>query len=169
MAFDMSNMSAKLHRKANRAERDALRGRMGPGRHKTLVDALAKQTLDAFMDGRIPTLLAYEGAHRHAVRAALCLQGWHWRIADTMAADVVWSVHMKLAAKRPSWNEGQPDWTIEAGTLIERTRCVRCHNDLPEGHHKFCSDLCRTSHHNRLWKIREADEDKAIWMAIRTI
>lgn len=62
-----------------------------------------------------------------------------------MAREMLADAFRMAGAVRPSWNEGQLEWTIEAGTLIERTRCVRCHKPLPEGHHKFCGEICAGS------------------------
>ncbi|QFQ89880.1 hypothetical protein F8A10_20925 (plasmid) [Paracoccus kondratievae] len=74
-----------------------------------------------------------------------------------------------MNAQRPSWDEGQPEWTIHAGTLIERTRCVRCHKPLPEGHFKFCSNTCAASHSHRLARMKDAEEDQVIRLATRLI
>ncbi|MBL3568872.1 hypothetical protein BV509_09130 [Rhodovulum sulfidophilum] len=158
----------EMHRALKRRERDARRGKMAAVRVDRLTDAMAAQMRAAFTEGHAASLFAFEGPFRHAIRSGLCLQGWKWAAADEMAAAMVAEALRKAGAKRPSWNEGQPEWTIESGTLIERTRCQRCHKPLPEDHHKFCSDLCRTSHHAALWRLREADGESAVTMAVRS-
>jgi hypothetical protein len=139
--------------------------RLNQTRRSNLVDMLAKTTRAAFTEGRIPTLLSYEAVHRNTIRSVLCLRGWTWVAADTAAQDVVRAVLLRLVAQRPSWNEGQPEWTVEGGTLIERTRCARCHKPLPEDRPKFCSDLCKSGHHMNLSRLREASEAQAATMA----
>lgn len=121
----------------------------------------------AFEAGATGSLFGMEGPLRHAIRADLCLQGWRWREADLMARKMLDEAFRAVHAIRPAWDEGQLEWTIHAGTLIERTRCIRCHKPLPEGHHKFCGKLCASSHSKRLTSIREAQEDRAVTLAIR--
>lgn len=154
-------------RKRARNERDARRGRLGPGRFDALVRELAGVIRLAFEAGATGSLFGLEGPLRHAIRSDLCLQGWRWKDADAMAREMMDEAFRAVRATRPTWNEGQPEWTIPANTLIERTRCVRCGKPLPEGHHKFCSDLCASAHGKRLAAIREADEARAVLMAIR--
>ena len=155
-------------RKRARNERDARRGRLGPGRFDALVRELAGVIRLAFEAGATGSLFGLEGPLRHAIRSDLCLQGWRWKDADAMAREMMGEAFRAVRATRPTWNEGQPEWTIPANTLIERTRCVRCGKPLPEGHHKFCSDLCASAHGKRLASIREADEARAVLMAIRS-
>ena len=154
-------------RKRARNERDARRGRLGPGRFDALVRELAGVIRLAFEAGATGSLFGLEGPLRHAIRSDLCLQGWRWKDADAMAREMMEEAFRAVRAARPTWNEGQPEWTIPANTLIERTRCVRCHKPLPEGHHKFCGVLCASAHGKRLASIREADEARAVLMAIR--
>jgi hypothetical protein len=165
----MTPAFAKSLRKAAQRERDKLRGRMGAGRFDAILGELVAVIRLAFAAGATGSLFGLEGPLRHAIRSDLCLQGWRWRDANGMACALLEEAFRTVRAERPSWNEGQPEWTIEAGTLIERTRCVRCHKPLPETHKKFCSDLCRTSHHLRLYRLREAGEDLAVHMATRLI
>ncbi len=154
-----------IKRKRQREERDARQGRLGPGRFDNLVRELAGVIRLAFEAGAIGSLFGLEGPLRHAVRSDLCLQGWRWRDADEMARELMDGALRAVRATRPSWNEGQPEWTIPANTLIERTRCVRCGKPLPEGHWKFCSDLCKGAHHTRNSAIRQATEEEALRIA----
>lgn len=150
-----------------RRERDARRGRLGRGRYDDLVKQLAAVIRLAFETGATGSLLGLEGPLRHAIRSDLCLQGWRWRDADTMARELLDDAFRAVNAKRPTWNEGQREWTIEAGTLIGRTHCANCHGPLPEERHKFCSDLCKSNHYSALASIKRANEETAIRMAIR--
>ena len=93
--------------------------------------------------GRNETALAGEVLHFRIGCDATA--PWGWSSADLMAAELMAEVFRRVGAERPDWYEGQPEWTIKAGTLIARTRCVRCHGPLPEGHFKFCSRICNVS------------------------
>jgi predicted nucleic acid-binding Zn ribbon protein len=156
----------RRERQKERRERDARRGRLGPGRFEALVVELVTVIRFAFEAGGIASRFGLEGPLRAAMRSDLCLQGWRWSEADTMAKDAMDEALRRLRAERPTWNEGQREWTIEAGTLIERTHCIRCHGPLPEGHHKFCSTLCANAHHQATHRRRTATEDQAMNMAI---
>ena len=93
--------------KRERRERDARRGRLGPGRF----DALAKELVGvirlAFEAGATATLFGLEGPLRHAIRSDLCLQGWRWTDANAMARDLMDDAFRRVNATRPTWNEGQ--------------------------------------------------------------
>ena len=150
-----------------RAERDAARNRLAKMRGEEMAAALARITRDALEDGRVPSPFAYEALFRAVLRSVLVLQGWRWTPADAAAAAVVRISLELLRVERPSWAEGQPDWAISSGDLIERTRCANCHKPLLEGRPKFCSTPCRNAYHLRLLRMREADEHKAARMAAR--
>ncbi|WP_374292754.1 hypothetical protein [Paenirhodobacter enshiensis] len=156
--------------KRDRKERDARRGRSGEGRYNGLVKELARVIRLAFEAGATGSLWGLEGPLRAGIRSDLCLQGRTWETADLMTRDVLADAFRLAGARmRPTWNEGQPEWVIHEGLLIERTRCARCHGPLPEGRKKFCSDLCAKNYHSRLSDYRYADEDRAIKMATRLI
>lgn len=156
-------------RKRARNERDARRGRLGPGRFDALVRELAGVIRLAFEAGATGSLFGLEGPMRHAIRSDLCLQGWRWKDADAMAREMMDEAFRAVRATRPTWNEGQPEWTIPANTLIERTRCVRCGKPLPEGHYKFCSHLCGVNDGYRMNQLRKANEDRVVKIATRWI
>ncbi|MDB6179559.1 hypothetical protein PAF17_18980 [Paracoccus sp. Z330] len=158
-----------IRRKRQRQERDARRGELGPGRYSALVKDLAGTIRLAFEAGATASLFGLEGPLRHGIRADLCLQGWPWTKADLMAREMLEDAFRVARAVRPSWEEGQQEWAIHAGTLIERTRCVRCHGPLPEGHYKFCSNNCAASHSRALGRLREAQEDRAVKFATISI
>lgn len=84
------------------------------------------------------------------------------------AASIVAEAMLRIGAKRPTYQEGQPEYSHEgAGAMIERTRCVRCHSPLPEGHTKFCGDLCCSAHHLRTTRRMEATQGRAYDLAVR--
>lgn len=152
-----------------RRERDAQRGRLGAGVYKRLVDDLADTILLAYQAGATASLWGMEGPLRHGIRADLCLQGWRWNEADTMAAEVLAEAFRVAGAVRPAWEEGQRDWTNENQMMTERTRCIRCHGPLPEGHHKFCGSLCGDAYRHHINRLKDANEEVAHQMAVRTI
>ncbi|MGA0617417.1 hypothetical protein [Paracoccus sp. KR1-242] len=152
-----------------RRETEARRGRLGAGRFDALVKELVAAIRLAFEAGATATLFGLEGPLRAAIRADLCRIGWRWQDADGMARELLDNAFSVVRATRPSWNEGQPEWTVHAGTLIERTLCVRCHKPLPEGHHKFCGNSCAVAHGARITRLKEMDEDRVVRSAIRWI
>ncbi|QRZ15958.1 hypothetical protein JWJ88_13675 [Paracoccus methylovorus] len=147
---------------AARREREARRGQLGKGRFEMLVKELVAVIRLAFEAGATATLFGLEGPLRAGIRADLCRQGWRWQDADDMAREMLNEAFRAVRATRPGWDEGQPEWIIHAGTLIERTRCVRCHVPLPEGHFKFCGDVCKSSYHSNLSLLKSAGEDQVI-------
>lgn len=131
------------------AKPPAPRRQLTKARRGTLVDRVA----DILSDGD-PTPFSFEAAVRHGLRGSLCLQGWRWPDADLAACDIVGAALRLIGAKRPTWQEGQPEWTQPAVFAVERTRCIRCHGPMPEGHHKFCSHLCGSA-----WRMALARQD----------
>ena len=152
-----------------RKESDARRGKLGKDRTKSLVDGLAALVRAEFEAGNIGTKLGLEGPFRHALRSDLCLQGWRWPDANEAARQLMDMVQSRVGAMRPSWKEGQQEWTVEAGTLIERTLCARCRKPLPEDAHKFCGEICAKSHHAHLSAMRTAKEGAATRLATHSI
>jgi hypothetical protein len=93
-----------------------------------------------------PTAFAIEGPARHGIRASLCLQGWPWGASDAEATVLTLRSLQIVGAKRPRWDEGQPEYCQPGVLPIERHSCVHCGKPLPEGHYKFCSSLCLKAH-----------------------
>jgi predicted nucleic acid-binding Zn ribbon protein len=121
-----------------------------PRPHQRTLTAAAKRRIvdhvcNILREGE-PTRFALEGFCRHGVRQHLCLAGWGWQRADDMAATVLSSAFAILGAKRPTWQEGQPEWTQPGIIAQSRTRCVRCGWKLPEGHQKYCSPQCAANY-----------------------
>lgn len=166
----MLQLPAHLINRKERRARDARRGRMGEARYNAVAKELARVIRLAFQAGATGSLWGLEGPLRAGIRSDLCLQGWRWAEADKMAREVLEDA-FRIAGPmiRPTWNEGQPEWTIEAGTLIERTHCARCFKPLPDGNHKFCSDLCRASFHAQIARRKSWTEQNALDLAVRTI
>lgn len=162
----MLQMPAHLINRKERRARDARRGRLGEGRYNILVRELARVIRMAFEAGDTGSLFGLEGPLRAGIRSDLCRQGWGWLSADLAARDLLDDAFLKVRALRPAWEEGQPDWAICSGALIERTRCAKCHGPLPEGHFKFCSSGCAKVHSYRLSARREASEE-TIWDRIQ--
>lgn len=109
-----------------------------------------------------PTPFAFEAFLRHGIRAGLCLRGWRWHEADEAAADVVVAALRQIGAQRPTWKQGQPEWTQEGVALVERTRCIRCGWKLPPENRKFCGPVCFSAHHNALARRYRCEEIAAI-------
>ncbi len=109
-----------------------------------------------------PTPFAFEGAARHGLRSSLCLAGWKWSDANAAAADVVSTALNLIGARRPTWQQGQPEHTQPAVVALTRTRCIRCGERLPDAHTKFCSHLCKSSHYAEVKRW----DDKAISEAL---
>lgn len=135
---------------------------MNRDRRRHFVEKIAAFMKAARDNGDAPTLLNFEGPFRHGLRVRLIGDGWRWQEADDMAADIVATALTRIGAARPTWEEGQPEYSQNgAGALIERTRCVRCHRGLPEQHTKYCSDICAGADFQIHRRIRLAKEVKA--------
>ncbi|MDQ0347868.1 hypothetical protein [Ancylobacter vacuolatus] len=89
-----------------------------------------------------PTPFAAEGPCRAGVRSALCLQGWPWHDADRAASEVVGAALRIVGTVRPTWQQGQPEWTQDGIMAVEYVCCRNCSRPLEAGHYKFCSSTC---------------------------
>lgn len=114
---------------------------------------LINQVLEILKQGA-PTVFCFEGACRRGLRSSLCLQGWSWDAADFAAAQIVSRALARLGAERPNWQQGQPEWTQDGFSPIERTRCIYCGGVIPPekiarsviAEVKYCSDQCGNIH-----------------------
>ncbi|CAJ0867142.1 hypothetical protein AMST5_01925 [freshwater sediment metagenome] len=106
-------------------------------RRQAVIEALA-----VIMKRAEPTAFAAEGPARHGVRRALCLAGWTWQDADDEAAEVTRNALARAGARRPTWAEGQLEYTKENEGPRTREQCKRCAKPLPEGHYTFCGPVC---------------------------
>jgi hypothetical protein len=172
MAFDMASFTVaqiKASRKAARQERERLRGRMRRQRFDRLAGELARVIKLAFAAGDTGSLFGMEGPLRAGIRSDLCLAGWTWETADSMARDLLAEAFRRARAVRPSWYEGQPEWVIRPGVLIERTRCVECGKPLEPTQRKFCSTICNGRHHRRIAEMKDGAEDVVVKVATRNL
>jgi hypothetical protein len=138
-------------------------------RKTTIAGDIATVIRLAFLAGDIACLFGLEGPLRASLRADLCLRGWRWIDADQAARDIMAGAHRIAGAERPDWQEGQPEWVIREGVLIERTRCIKCHKPLPEENYKFCSRLCGDAHQHRMAELRKGSEDTILTIAIKNV
>jgi hypothetical protein len=149
--FELHALRSQLDRHWRAAAAPAQK-RLPGDKRREIVDIVA-----VILRWQEPTPFAGDGACRHGIRAALCLQGWSWTLADVTAADIVRSALARIGARRPTWAMGQPEWTQPGILMIARTRCTRCGVDLPEGHRRFCSTLCGAAYRGAIAR-RDADE-----------
>ncbi|OWJ72514.1 hypothetical protein CDV50_04900 [Haematobacter massiliensis] len=157
-----------INRKERRA-REARRGKIGETRFNVLVREIARVIRLAFEAGATASLWGLEGPLRAGIRSDLCLQGWRWKEADAAARDLLDDAFRVAGAIRPSWNEGQPEWVTHPGTLINRDCCAHCRRPLPDGMRKFCGSVCRNASFYRQMVRKEATEEQALDLAIRTL
>lgn len=155
--------------KAETKAREAARGSLAKQRAEALEDRLARAMRAAFASGEIAYIGGLEAPLRHGIRTSLCLGGWRWIDADRAAQATVEGALRRIRAVRPSWYEGQPEHTVQGGTLVARTRCIKCHNPLPEGHHKYCGRLCANAHFKQMENLRSGSEETVVHMVTWTL
>lgn len=136
-----------------RTERDRLKPRqLNQRRLQELVGKVA-----AILERGESSKFEFEAACRHGLRQTLCLQGWPWQDADDAGAQIVAMALRRNSAVRPAWKEGQPEWTQDGHSPIERTRCVNCGGNLPPAgngnERKFCATHCRNACTLRVAKL----------------
>lgn len=79
----------------------------------------------------------FEGTVRASIRSALCLQGIGWHRSDNEAASVVSEALRIIGAQRPTWEQGQREYSIP------EENCNWCGIPLPEGtRERFCDPVC---------------------------
>lgn len=115
----------------------------------------------------------FEAACRNGLRAGLCLEGWHWKDADRVAADIVETGLRRIGAVRPSWNEGQIDFAME--TPVDREQCLNCAGPIPGARRdyaeargrsvKYCSDSCQRSAQQKRSRMSGEKMSKAEFLA----
>ncbi len=138
--------------------------RLSKEKHRAIIEAVA-----LILKTGEPTMFAYEASCRHGIRQQLCLEGWSWDLADAVAADIVAEALRLIGAKRPTWQEGQPEWT-QQGVLREvREHCARCRKPIPQERidrsvatpAKYCSMECTDAAKVDMYRIREGEEWRA--------
>lgn len=116
-----------------------------------------------------PTAFAGEGPCRAGIRASLCMAGWRWADADFAAVEIVLSALNLIGARRPTWQQGQPEWTQDGALPIERTNCIRCRKPLPEGHYKFCGKVCSDAAYKARAEVVASEDRRARALAYEVI
>lgn len=139
----------------------------GGARRDSMVAAVAK-----ILGASYSSKFEYEGACRHGLRSAFCLQGETWAKADARAAEIVAeALRRNGASERPSWWQGQPEY---ADTDTSRGWCARhdCGRPIPmdrgssNGHAvKFCSEFCQQLTHSRRQKQHGVQQSLAEYLA----
>lgn len=126
--------------------------RYGSKKKPTLAPVLSKaerktvinDIMDTLRDWR-KTPFENEGPVRAGIRSAMCLQGHSWPQADLDAEKILSSAFRFMGAKRPTWEEGQPNYTVPA------ENCRWCAMPVPDelmtggNHSHYCSDVCARS------------------------
>jgi hypothetical protein len=134
-----------------------------PARRDTITSATI-----TILEGWRSSKFEFEGACRHGVRAGLCLDGFSYHSADAWSEKIVAEALRRIGANRPTWGEGQPEWTQYAYAPIEHVDCERCGKPLTDAKpgQRFCSDVCRDAakslRHARLRRVTDAAERAAI-------
>lgn len=153
-------MRAREARKeAKRARRRERRRLRFTDRHAAVRGMVALIRAD-WIGGETPTMLNHEGALVAILRAELCLRSLPWPLADHEAREAVREAVRAAGAKRPSWQEGQPEWTDGGVIRDTRTLCANCERPLPEGHKVFCSPMCGNAARARRWWHDQEDAQR---------
>jgi hypothetical protein len=108
-----------------------------------------------------PTPFALEGAMRASIRSRLCLRGWRWPDADRAAVEVVLIALNRIGAARPTWKQGQPEYTQDGTIRIPLTCCANCGSLLPDEHWRYCSPQCGDAFRHRIYSFDRRAEAEA--------
>lgn len=119
--------------------------RYGPKRKVTLAPILTgerrqhvvNRVIDALKDWHISPF-EHEADAVHGIRQGFCLDGHSHARAEAEARAIVATGLRIIGAKRPTWEEGQPEYTEP----IEN--CAHCRGplDIYRLKSRFCSDIC---------------------------
>lgn len=126
-----------------------------------------RDALAALMRAAEPTPFAAEGPARAGVRARLCIAGWRWGDADAEAELLTRAALQLVGARRPRWQEGQPEWTQDGYAPQTRERCKRCAKPLPEGNYVFCGPICAKAAKVDRARDRDREERRIVEAAAR--
>ena len=110
------------------------------------------------------TPFEHEAACYHGLRAGLCLDGHAWAEADADAFAIVQEALKKNAAVRPSWEQGQREYTTP------RENCSWCGGELGgDSATRFCSAHCAKMAITRRSYEGLARENRARVQALRLV
>ena len=101
----------------------------------------------------------FEGAVRHGIRSALCLERWSWGDADHASCKTVEAALSLLGAERPTWHQGQPEARDRDPRYGGYCRCINC-GDLidPDEGSRTCSRHCtRIANQKTYYQARHAE------------
>ena len=133
-------------------------------RKRELISATAEQLRDWRS-----TPFEFEASCRHGLRQSFCESGNAWQSSDDAAAEIVQEALLSNGAKRPTWEEGQWEYTVSPDY------CACCHGPLDEEaiakRHRFCSTECaQISYERRAYaEVRtHAEVAKAAYVMLRT-
>lgn len=119
-------------------------------RRGVLIHAIAVLAHEAWRDGRTSTPMGFEGAFWHALRGGLILRyGLSWAAANAEAGAIVGEGLRQAGGKRPSWREGQPEWT-DGANVRNRDVCANCEKPLEPDQRVYCSKTCYAAHKARM-------------------
>ena len=107
-----------------------------------MVRAIVLVVREAREDGRATSMFTYEGMLIALLRSELCLRSMPWAMADAEAREVVAEALNAAGAKRPSWQEGQPEWTDGGVIRDTRVTCANCGKGLEPEQKIYCSRIC---------------------------
>jgi hypothetical protein len=90
---------------------------------------------------------ALEGWCRHILRVRFIHDGEPWAVADRLAETVVRRALDIIGARRPSWYEGQPEFTRTRGSGRLYCQNPECGKPIErvstQNHLAYCSEACR--------------------------
>lgn len=110
----------------------------------------------------------YEGACRQGVRVSLVFEGWRWKDADATASALVSVALHMIGAERPSWDEGQLNFTNTH--QVDHHFCARCGRVIGQDRKRFstakyCSITCGQAAANAKFRITGVRVARAAWLA----
>jgi hypothetical protein len=117
------------------------------------------EVIDVLKDWRL-SKFENEAPIRHGLRAALCLDGHRWSLADIEADMVIQEGLNTIGAKRPSWDEGQWHYTVSPD------QCVWCQGPIDAEDEargfRFCSAVCaKSADEHRAYRTKRAFDSAA--------
>ncbi len=109
-----------------------------------------------------PTKWRWESACRRGVRAALCLKGWKWDVADDRASRIVsLALHRLGAGARPTWRVAALDERQQRVGEVEYQFCRRCGGrQEPGSSSPWCSRECWRGEREALRFVQSRRDDE---------